>query len=127
MVHVSANQPYSKYQAEKFPPNDFPIHLHLIFGKRFSHVADEIKDLSRELPRGEFRYQKKVNKYAGISIHIYFKDADTIRPIIQGLKDKDLVKDRAIGRDQSILPYQLLDMAKDVQREQGRGRFIGER
>ncbi|MFK7979282.1 MAG: hypothetical protein AB8G86_04835 [Saprospiraceae bacterium] len=121
MAHVSSNQPYSKYQAEKYPPNTFPIHLHLIFSKSNSHIAEEVKKLTSELPKDNFRYQKKVNKYAGISINIYFKDADTMRPVLQGLKNKDLYADRAIGKDEVVYPYQLLSKAKEILKGQGRG------
>ncbi len=121
LVHVSRNQPYSNYQAEKYPPSDFPIHLHLLFAKANGHIAEEVKALTKELPKDNFRYQKKESKYAGISIHIYFKDADTMRPIVQGLKDKGLYADKAIGKDEVVLPYQLLSMAKDVLKGEGRG------
>lgn len=121
MVHVSSNQPYSRHQAEKYPPSDFPIHLHLLFAKSNGSVAEEVKALTKELPRDNFRYQKKVNKYAGISINIYFKDADTMRPVVQGLKNKGLYTDRAMGKDEPVFPYQLLSIAKDILKGEGRG------
>lgn len=119
---MGENQPYSRHQAEKYSPNDFPIHLHLLFAKSNRHVAEEVKSLTRELPRDNFRYQKKESKYAGISINIYFKDVDTMRPVVQGLKNKGLYADRAIGKDEVILPYQLLSMAKEIL--QGRSRSL---
>jgi len=44
-----------------------------------------------------------------------------MRPIVQGLKDKGLYADKAIGKDEVVLPYQLLSMAKDVLKGEGRG------
>jgi len=94
--------------------------LQLLFAKANGHIAAEVKNLTRGLPKDKFRYQKKESKYAGISINIYFKDADTMRPVVQGLKNKGLYADKAIGKDELVYPYQLLSMAKEILNGQGR-------
>ena len=43
-----------------------------------------------------------------------------MRPLVQGLKDKGLFIDRAIGDDRPVLPYQLISMAQDVIKGEGR-------
>ena len=94
--------------------------MSLLFAKKHSHIADEVKTFTKELSKDTFRYQKKVNKYAGISINVYFKDVDTMRPFVQGLKDKDLYRGTISGQDERILPYQLLSMARDILKGEGR-------
>ena len=44
-----------------------------------------------------------------------------MRPVVQGLKNKNLYVDRAIGNDKVVYPYQLLSMAKEVLKGEGRG------
>lgn len=91
--------------------------MHLIFAKVNRHLADEIKELTKNIPKDDFRYRKNESKYAGISINIYLKNADNIRPIANGLKDKALFRDQAIGDDQPVYPYQLLDKAREIIKE----------
>ncbi|MFT5744641.1 MAG: hypothetical protein ACI9XO_001267 [Paraglaciecola sp.] len=57
-------------------------------------LIDEIKDLLKMLPREKFRVKKTVNRYVGVSLNVFMTDADSLRPIVNALKDKELFVDR---------------------------------
>lgn len=120
LIHISDNVPSSMQQAKQFPKENFPIHLNLLFAKRYAYLVDELKAALDGLPKDSFRFRKKVNPYAGVSVNIYFKEVDAMRPLLPWLKEKELYRDVAIGKDEKLLPYQILDKARAViqQKEQ---------
>lgn len=111
----------SERESKRFSPEKFPLQLSLLFAKKNAHLADEIKALVYELPKSSFRYSKRVSAYAGIFINIYLKDVDAMRPIAQGIKDKDLFIDRLEAKDTPVSYHQLIAMANDVMKDHQRG------
>ena len=102
-------------------PEHFPIHCSFTFAKRYAYLVDEIKELTKALPKSEFRFRKEISPYAGICVNIYVKKADYLRPIAQGLKGKDLVI-WYLDEDKKITPRDLIEMAQQAQKEVNAGR-----
>lgn len=115
-INVGANKPHSKY-AQKYSPADFPIHCSFLVSKSNAHVIDEIKDSVKDLPKENYRVRKTVNKYVGVSLNIFLKDVDSIRPIANSLNGKDLNIDHLGASDKKIFPRDMISLAQEVQRE----------
>ena len=71
-----------------------------------------MKEILSHQPRDSYRFRKKTNPYAGVGVHLYFKDADSLRPLIPWLKSKALYQDRGLEGDELLLPFQVMDKAK---------------
>lgn len=123
MIDISSNQPLSEDQPQQFPKEAFPIHIHLIFAKRYSYLVNEMKEILKELPKETHRFRKKTNPYAGVGVHLYLKDADSLRPLIPWLKQKALYQDKGLDGDERLFPHQIMDKAK-VAIEEVKGRAI---
>jgi hypothetical protein len=67
------------------------------------------------------RFAKKVNYYAGITLHVFTNKADLIRPIAEVLKGKNLVISRMGERDDKVFPRDLVKMAQEAQKETFKG------
>ncbi len=99
-------------QPQAFDKEKFPLHLHLIFAKKYHYLADEMKSQLKQQPKDSYRFRKKTNPYAGVGVHLYFKDADALRPLIPWLKSKALYQDKGLEGDKLLLPFQVMDEAK---------------
>ena len=105
----------------RFPPDRFPIHCFFLFAKKNAHIADELKAVSNIVDKDKFRYSKTVNKYAGITVNVYCKDVDTVRPFVWAMKEKEMFIDSCLGQKR-VYPRDLLDMARNLNQEAGRSR-----
>lgn len=118
-MYITANSPDLK-DAKKFPPESFPLYCSFLFGKRYIHIADEIKALVQQLPKDSFRFRKSISSYGGVTVNLYFKDADSFRPVAHGLRDKELVIDSMLYEDKQVFPRDLIKMAQEAYQSQSR-------
>jgi len=113
-VYVGQNISSSQQVSNSIPSEKYPIHLRLLFSKSNVHLVDEIKSLTNGISKDKCRLRKTINKYAGISIDIYCSEVDALRPIVNGLRDKDLVIDKVMGEDEKVTSFKLLESAKQI-------------
>ena len=71
-----------------------------------------MKEILSHQPRDSYRFRKKANPYAGVGVHLYFKDADSLRPLVPWLKSKALYQDKGLEGEELLLPFQVMDKAK---------------
>ncbi|MEM6359631.1 MAG: hypothetical protein AAF731_06045 [Bacteroidota bacterium] len=71
-----------------------------------------MKEILSQQPRDSYRFRKKTNPYAGVGVHLYFKDADSLRPLIPWLKQKAVYQDKGLEGNELLLPFQVMDKAK---------------
>ncbi|MBK8567632.1 MAG: hypothetical protein IPN76_31020 [Saprospiraceae bacterium] len=90
-LHVSKNQPNSRAEYEAFPPEKYPLEIHLLFSKRYGHLVEELKAALDGIPKDKARYKKAENQYtSSVSFRCFFKDTDAMRPFVQQLRGKGL-------------------------------------
>ena len=123
-IHVSANKPYSESQHRNFDPDKFPLHVSLYYLKHYDYLAEDLKATLKDVPKQDYRFRKKINPYVGHSVNLYFKDIDSMRPLIPWLKGKELVQAPLLGEDEKLLPYQIMDKAKQVIQECQKGQIL---
>ena len=99
---------------QQYPPNQYPIYCCFMFSKVHKHLIQEFKELVSPIPKTSYRYKKVENKYVGITIHIFLDKVDTLRPIAQGLKEKDLYIDYLLEESKKVFPQTLIDMAQSI-------------
>lgn len=111
-LHVSKNQPNSRAEYEAFPPEKYPLEIHLLFTKRHGHLVEELKAALDDIPKEKARYKKAENQYtSSVSFRCFFKDADAMRPFVQSLKGKGLYVEPMQGETKQVFPQELVEMA----------------
>lgn len=114
-LHVSKNQPNSRAEYEAFPPERYPLEIHLLLSKRYGHLVEEVKAALDGIPKKKARYRKAENQYtSSISFRCFFKDADAMRPFVQQLRGKGLFIDPIQGEAKQVFPQELVEMASQV-------------
>lgn len=106
--------PSSEREAKSIPQTKFPLHLSLLFAKSYHHLVDEIKAITKTIPKEQLRERKQVNLYGGITMNLYLKDIDSLRPLLPFLKEKDLWSVKVGIPDEKVFAYQLLDQARAI-------------
>ena len=111
-LHVSKNQPNSRAEYEAFPPEKYPLEIHLLFSKRYGHLVEELKAALDGIPKDKARYKKAENQYtSSVSFRCFFKDTDAMRPFVQQLRGKGLFVEPIQGEPQQVFPQELVEMA----------------
>lgn len=114
-LHVSKNQPNSRAEYEAFPPEKYPLEVHLLFSKRYGHLVEELKTALDGIPKEKARYKKAENQYtSSISFRCFFKDTDAMRPFVQQLRGKGLFVEPMLGETKQVFPQELVEMANQA-------------
>lgn len=119
---INANKPHSKYTREKFPPEKYPINCTFFISSRDIEIIEKMKEALKIIPSTDYKFQKKKHRSMDIiTVDIYVKTPDCIRPIASVVKEKELFVDKVIG-EEKILPRNLVSMAQDVAKGEGLNR-----
>ncbi|MCB0517384.1 MAG: hypothetical protein H6577_23690 [Lewinellaceae bacterium] len=101
---------------KRFPPDKYPIELHLSFSRRDADLVQEMKSVLDNQTREESKYRKTIAKHVGntITMRCYFKDVDALRPVAWKLKDQNLRKDTLQYESTKVTPRMLIEKAESI-------------
>jgi hypothetical protein len=113
LVSVGKNTSSSRHEFDTFPPEKFPILLHLLFNRRDSKLRGELKILLCNLPRDKARHRFTFNKYtSGVSLRCYFNHGATMLPLMRLLEGENLWKGVLLDDDVVVNVDDLINQAE---------------
>lgn len=113
IAHVGRNTPATEWQFKTFPPDKFPIHLHLLFSHRNLYLVEKLKSVFNCLSKTKIRYRKTANLYKTIySLNCYFGDVTALEPVANALEDENIWKVALVHGDQQLTSQSLIESAR---------------
>jgi hypothetical protein len=115
LVDVTRNSPDSRAEFDRFPPSEYPIELYLGIGKRNAGLLRELKPILDGQPKEDSKYTARVLRHIGnsISMRCYFRDVDSLRPVVWQLKGYNTVRE-LVGGSTSFTPRMLIEKAQSI-------------
>lgn len=116
---ITRNKPFSQATFDKFPPDKFPIQCTFFLSTRDIETVDKMKEALKILPSDDYRFQRKKHRSMDlVTVDIYLKNADSVRPVANAVKDKALFIDKVIGERQ-IFGRDLVEMSGKIIKGEG--------
>lgn len=113
LVSVGKNTPASSHEFDTFPPEKFPILLHLLFNRKDSSLRSDLKGILCNFPKDKARHRFTLNRYTGgISLRCYFNHGATMTPLMRLLEGENLWKGVLLDDDVAVRVEDLIAQAE---------------
>lgn len=111
---ITPNICSTEHQKSKFPPDKYPINCTFFVLSKDTETVDDMKKALSIIPKDNFKFQKKKHRTMDlVTVNIYLKNADSVRPLANMVKDKELFIDKMLG-EKKVLPRDLVSMAQNI-------------
>lgn len=101
----------------KFPPEQYPLVLHITFGGTLKDLQKELKTCLNKLPKEEVKYQN-TGKYIN-SFCCYLQSVDAMRPVLYEVLNKTRMHVDYVGiEDKRVYPRTLIKMGQEMLQNQ---------
>lgn len=80
---IERNQPLNRRDSSKYPPNEYPIKLSILFSKTANNFEFDrkLQSVLKVIPKSKLKY-RQTSKYAR-NYECYVKDIPTLKPIFR--------------------------------------------